>query len=190
MMRNIFFTSDLHFGHKNVAEKWRPFGDVDTMNEALIDNWNAVVGPNDEVHLLGDAVMGQFAENVHLLGRLNGKPRLTPGNHDRVHPAYGERRPHKIVEFTELYSRYVTIAPLQWSKWGFNVCHFPYEGDHTDEERYTEYRPHNDGKVLLHGHVHAMWKVNDRQINVGVDVWDFRPVHLDEIRELCESEGL
>lgn len=160
------------------------------MNNALIEGWNDTVGPEDDVWLLGDAVMGTFAENVHLLGELNGKIRLVPGNHDRVHPAYGEKRPHKIVEFTELYSRYVTIQPLEVTKFGFHICHFPYEGDHTDEERYTEYRPENSGKVLLHGHVHNLWKVNGRQINVGVDVHDYRPVSLEQIRELCEAEGL
>lgn len=190
MTKEVFFSSDLHFGHKNVAEQWRPFGDVDTMNEVLIENWNNVVAPGDEVWLLGDAVMGTFTENVHLLGRLNGKIRLIPGNHDRVHPAYGEKRPHKIAEFTELYARYVTIAPLVVEKYGFRMCHFPSSGDHTEEERYTEYRPADDGKILLHGHVHNLWKVNGRQINAGVDVWDFRPVHLDDIRALCESEGL
>jgi calcineurin-like phosphoesterase family protein len=37
-------------------------------------------------------------------------------------------------------------------------------------------RPVDNGLPLIHGHVHNSWKVNGRQINVGVDVWDFTPV--------------
>jgi calcineurin-like phosphoesterase family protein len=34
--------------------------------------------------------------------------------------------------------------------------------------------------------VHEKWKVSDdgRMINVGVDVWDFKPVHVDQLLEL------
>lgn len=30
--------------------------------------------------------------------------------------------------------------------------------------------------MALHGHVHEKWRVLGRQVNVGVDVWDYRPV--------------
>lgn len=34
----------------------------------------------------------------------------------------------------------------------------------------------DDGGWLLHGHVHEQWRQHDRMINVGCDVWDYRPV--------------
>lgn len=181
-MSEIWFTSDLHFGHMTIIEKaYRPFSTVDEMNQTLIDNWNAVVSPEDTVWILGDVVMGQFAENIHLLGELNGQKALVPGNHDRVHPAYPDDRPHKLAEFRELYERYVVILPLELTLGTENadidVCHFPFDGDHTDEIRYPEYRPIDRGQYLLHGHGHGMWKMNDRQIDVGVDAWDYTPVH-------------
>ena len=46
----VFFTSDTHFYHANIINFCkRPFANVETMNEALIENWNAVVGANDIV---------------------------------------------------------------------------------------------------------------------------------------------
>lgn len=41
---------------------------------------------------------------------------------------------------------------------------------------------------LLHGHVHDQWQVNGRQINVGVDVWDYRPVEVGRLAELIAAE--
>jgi calcineurin-like phosphoesterase family protein len=38
------------------------------------------------------------------------------------------------------------------------------------------------GRLNLHGHSHGRLKPMPRQYDVGVDVHDFRPVTLDEIR--------
>lgn len=60
--------------------------------------------------------------------------------------------------------------------------HYPYAGDSQDgPDRYTERRPADEGGWLLHGHVHHQWRVNGRQINVGVDVWDFAPVSAETL---------
>ena len=45
----VFFTSDLHIGHKNIIEySHRPFSNIEEMNETLIDNWNKTV-PEDGI---------------------------------------------------------------------------------------------------------------------------------------------
>lgn len=57
----------------------------------------------------------------------------------------------------------------------------------TSIERYPEYRLRDTGKPLLHGHVHDAWRVHGRQINVGLDQWDLRPVSLDTLVVLVRS---
>jgi len=80
---SIFFTADTHWGHRNIIKYChRPFADVEEMNEALIDNWNSVVGKDDIVFHLGDFAMGGSAEWSRFLERLNGKIYLILGNHD------------------------------------------------------------------------------------------------------------
>ena len=50
----VFFFSDTHFGDHRVLNLYpRPFGSVGEMDAAMIERWNAVVGPEDEVwHLV------------------------------------------------------------------------------------------------------------------------------------------
>ena len=46
-----------------------------------------------------------------------------------------------------------------------------------------------DGRLLLHGHVHTKWRVDGRQVNVGCDVWGYRPVAEDTIVAALRGEG-
>jgi calcineurin-like phosphoesterase family protein len=71
--------------------------------------------------------------------------------------------------------------------------HFPYTGDSQAESRYDKYRAlDEDGTPIIHGHTHSSEKVSrtDKgtlQIHVGVDAWDFYPVHIDQIREIIKD---
>ena len=67
------------------------------------------------------------------------------------------------------------------------LCHLPYARDHIGVERYADKRPMDDGSWLLCGHVHNHWKTNGRMINVGVDVWDMKPVSIDVLKVLILS---
>lgn len=174
-----YFTADLHFGHANIIRYChRPFGSVPEMNAALVDNWNAVVDDTDEVWVLGDVAMGPIRESLDVVAQLAGHKILVAGNHDRCW-AGQERAPSdwtaRYVDagFADVLQGTVDLAidgrPVR-------AGHFPYEGDSHDEDRFVRFRPDDDGSWLLHGHVHTSWRVNGRQINVGVDVWDYAPV--------------
>jgi len=181
MIMETWFSSDHHFGHKNIITYCdRPFDSVAVMNEELVAAWNSCVEPGDLVYYLGDfslspTVMEQYA------GRLNGKKILICGNHDACHPSNHEG---KMVGTTRYKQHFAEIFTEH--EWGeLLLHHMPYHDEH--DHRYPEYRPFDQGKVLLHGHVHQRWTTNGRQINVGVDVWDYLPVHEDQIMELVRK---
>lgn len=49
------YTSDLHFGHKNVMQfDHRPFADVEEMDAFIMQCWNSRVQSDDTVYILGD----------------------------------------------------------------------------------------------------------------------------------------
>src|SRR5579884_154506 len=88
----VYFSADHHLGHENIIKYCsRPFASAGEMNAALVANWNAVVVPDDTVHVLGDVVMGRREESMPLIGQLCGHKILYPGNHDRCWYGHGER---------------------------------------------------------------------------------------------------
>ena len=186
-MTNTWFTSDTHFGHARIIELCnRPFDSVDAMNEAIIDNWNAVVKPADIVFHLGDVAMGTLVESLPLVNRLNGHKVLVPGNHDRVFA--GNKKAYRdrfLPQYRDTFDNVIMLGRYVFDD-EIVLCHFPYEGDSHEEDRFVDHRPFDNGDWLIHGHVHDSWKIRGRQINVGVDVWDFTPVDLDQILEVMK----
>ena len=63
----IYFTSDLHFSHKNILNMGhgRPFSSTEEMNQKLIENWNKKVTSNEDmVYVLGDVFWGQNSDQI------------------------------------------------------------------------------------------------------------------------------
>lgn len=85
----FFVTSDTHFGHKNIAEycpgrqSW--CGDtLQTHDDALVEQWNAIVQPSDVVIHCGDFAFGSGLAVKTYRERLNGVIWMALGNHDRT----------------------------------------------------------------------------------------------------------
>lgn len=183
----IYFTSDQHFGHANIITYCeRPWDSVEAMNQGLVDRWNERVKPEDRVHMLGDLCWGRVDKYAHYLEQLNGEKFLTPGNHDTVWEGNRTQRDKGV-----LASLGIQVMPSQWTFYAwpdyeFQVCHFPFQDEARHTSAYDEYLPETDGRWLLHGHVHGAWTARPerREINVGVDVWDWSPVSLEEIVEI------
>lgn len=188
-MGEIWFSADWHLGNDNIIRYTdRPFDDHAHMDEAIISHMNSVVGPNDDLYVVGDACMGQIAYSLPLISKLHSRVHLIPGNHDRVHPCYDPKRPHKMAEWEAKYlEHFYSIVDIHAHIGGFNVSHFPYDGDRTEEDRYPEWRMEDDGTPLICGHVHEAWKTRESErgtpmVNVGVDVWAFGPVNYEILR--------
>jgi calcineurin-like phosphoesterase family protein len=196
-----FFTSDTHFGHKNIIKySNRPFKDVDDMNWQIVNNWNKTVSPDDVVYHLGDVALGPWTEWDNILTRLNGYKILVVGNHDRIFK--GEKKGMQD-RFATLYAKWfdevhdnhsVSIEGTQ-----VNLSHFPYDGDSHDGDRFTQFRLEDDGTILVHGHTHAEWaakgvdsrvswsKKGTLQIHVGMDSWHYTPVPEERVVELIKE---
>jgi calcineurin-like phosphoesterase family protein len=191
-MSEIWFTSDTHFGHVKIIEyqpnRLTEFGldstdQIPEMNEAMVEAWNAQVAPGDTVYHLGDFAMGNIEIGLSYVRRLNGSIRLIMGNHDRPHPCRGTK---KLDDWAETYIEAGFESITLTDHFDFDgvpavLNHFPYHGDHMDEERYTDWRPIDHGQVLVHGHVHGLWKIRHRQVNVGMDAHGGRLLHHDEV---------
>ncbi len=158
----VFFTSDTHFGHGGALGRFRrPFGSVAAMDAAMVEGWNAIVGPEDEVWHLGDfAVRQPVAAMQGLLDRLAGRKHLILGNNDGAATA-GLSGWASVGHYAEIE---VDGVPLV-------LCHYPFR---TWNGMYK-------GALDLHGHSHGALKPLTRQFDVGVDVWGFRPVTVAEL---------
>ena len=185
----LFFTADHHFGHANIIKYCdRPFSDVDEMNLALVERHNDVVGPDDEVWVLGDVAMGNRAETLRYVGRLHGRKILIPGNHDTCWRGHRKAARNRSLYLECGFERIVDEeTTLELAGQPVMLSHFPYRNDGPADEAYARFRPDDRGDWLLHGHVHETWRQLGRMINVGVDVWDFRPVPADTIEAMIRS---
>lgn len=172
MSGNIFFISDTHFGHKNILKYCnRPFDSIEEHDEALIQNWNEMVKPGDRIYHLGD--FGFCSKTEHLeriLKRLSGQKFFIRGNHDKQIKGNLLGYFEKVESLMELS---VPDAEMDL-KQKIVLCHYPIES----------WNKRHHGSWHLHGHCHGALPSADYQarVDVGVDVWDYRPVSYEEIK--------
>lgn len=185
MAQRRWFTSDQHFGHLNMA-RWRGFPSLGAMHATLVRRWYERVEPDDEVYVLGDAAMGRRDETLVVFGQLHGRKFLVPGNHDYCGPWS-----KKADVWAPVYARYFELLPVETNTLiaGHEVtlCHFPFgTADHTDSPRFLHWRPEDRGQWLVHGHTHGHFgRLHDgRQVDVGVEGWDWGPVSEEQLAEL------
>lgn len=200
----IYFTSDSHFWHARVIEYCnRPHLSVEEMNEDMIKKWNEIVKPEDTVYCLGDFSMAFRSVEIYSF-RLNGTRFLVPGNHDQNHSYHKRSRKKENQEkWIQKYKDYMwNVLPEQFvldipGVGTFNLCHHPYAGPYELEgggDKYEKWRPKDDGRILLCGHVHEKWRTRRSpngtlMINVGVDVNNFYPISIDEIVAIIAREN-
>jgi calcineurin-like phosphoesterase family protein len=144
------------------------------MNEAIIERWNSVVSPEDEVYHLGDFFMGQLTGIEPILNRLNGKITLIRGNHDQK---------NRIKIYEEHGIEVKNLEYIQYKGRFFILCHFPI----ASEEFIRMVIKDNSEVVNLYGHVHSnapKGYVNGTY-HVGMDTNDLTPISIQQIWEEC-----
>jgi calcineurin-like phosphoesterase family protein len=158
----VFFTSDTHFGHTGARGFYRrPFASAAEMDAAMLDRWNMTVGPADEIWHLGDFAMGVSRTAMsELLKQLHGRKHLISGNNDT--PATTGLAGWSSVQ---------PYAEIELDGLGLVLCHYPFR----------TWRNMSRGWLNLHGHSHGRLAPLLRQTDVGVDLWDFRPITLAQI---------
>lgn len=210
---SVYFTSDLHLGHKLVSRlRWDALAKAEGIDPAVSDyvgdnhiitwhtttwakNWDAVVNNDDLVYVLGDISGGGSGKQADALALVQARPGrkiLIAGNHDGCHPMHSDaakwqRDYWKTFEavFSELSYRITLSSGL---KVKVMLHHFPYTGDReATVPRYMEWRKRDEGWWLLHGHTHMPDKGKDREIHVGLDAWDLKPIALETVREEIET---
>lgn len=175
-MGKIFLTSDLHFGHDREF-LWGPRGFRSSIehDEAIIANWNSVVGPKDDVYVLGDLMLGDNEWGCKCVGRLNGNIYLIRGNHD------SDKRWYDIYPFIHtIEAQYGCAHLFHYRKYHFYLSHFPTLTGNLKKKSLHQMT------LNLHGHTHSRDKFyEDRpyMYNVALDAHNNTPVLLDDIIE-------
>lgn len=164
----LFFTADQHFGHFPILRSCaRPFPDVPAMNAALVEAWNSVVGPDDDVYHLGDfAYKARRADLAAIFDSLNGNKYLLKGNHD-----------HRDVLRLPWKGFLPAIHEMEHEGEMLVLSHYPMRS--WNKSRY--------GARNLFGHVHGRIPMTRQSIDVGVDSHGYAPVPLSRLVALMNS---
>lgn len=161
-MANVWFTSDLHFGHKNIQKFRFEVVSEEDNRKRIISDWKDCVTKRDDVYVLGDVAFTE--ETLEEFASLPGRKFLIRGNHD---------------EFSsyQYLSYFQDVYGLKRYK-EFWLSHAPI---HPNELRY---------KVNIHGHVHADTIPDGRYFNVSVEnLWAMglpSLISLDQVRKRLE----
>lgn len=192
---SAFFTSDLHLGHRKVAEL-RGFGEhclsVADHDAAIREGWRSAVRDEDVVYVLGDLSAGGRAVTENTLAELYelpGRKRLIAGNHDPVHPMNREAWKW-AARFADVFEHVSPFARIKVLGREVMLSHFPYERDR-EKPRYMQYRLRDEGLPLLHGHTHGTERLTVTgsrvEVHVGVDAWALAPVSDEQVAALLDE---
>lgn len=185
-MSNVFITSDTHFGHHGVTKflrddgsKLRPWDTIEEMDEALVENWNKVVRPQDKVYHLGDVVINRRA--IPTLGRLNGEKILIKGNHDvfrlsEYAPYFKDIRGCGVL--ADFALTHVPIHPQSLERWKGNFHgHLHANRVMTEVTRFS--RSIGEHNTLV---------IDPRYLCLCVEHTNFTPVSLEDAKKMFEAQ--
>lgn len=160
----IWFIGDTHFGHRNIIRYCaRPYDSIESMESALIANWNNVVGKEDRVFMLGDFALCGKEKIIEIGNKLHGKKVLILGNHDGA----------SLKTYYEAGFEMVSRFPIVFQEF-FILSHEP------------QYVQSNGVYVNIFAHVHdnpEFTSVSSRSFCTSCERINYTPVSFKYIKE-------
>ena len=171
----IYITSDIHFCHdRDYVYKFRGFHSIEEHDKAIIENWNSIIQPDDDVYILGDIVLMNTWQGIEYLKKLNGKIHIIRGNHDTDNRAQEYIVLPNVIEVV-----YTTM--IKYKKCIFYLSHYP-----TITTNDIDTSPYLKKIINLYGHTHQKTKFyndNPYMYCVCLDAHDNYPVSIEHILE-------
>mgnify|MGYP003620814982 CR=1 FL=1 len=183
----LWFTSDNHWMHENIIKYCaRPFKDVIEMNQKLVENWNNLVQPDDDIIVAGDFIhSGNLGHIQHIINSLNGRIWLVYGNH-----CYQNKLDRPVVQAMlyqtcDALDMQVEDDELEDGYMKFHITHYPCEF-------WTR------GAVHLHGHIHSGPKAETSEktifkplrYDIGVDNNNYYPISYEQVKIIITKQLL
>jgi calcineurin-like phosphoesterase family protein len=164
--------ADTHFGHQ-LMTTLRPWDTIEEHDEALIDNWNGVVGETDRVYVLGDVAMNR--RHLPTIGRCNGKKVLVKGNHDIFKlkdylPFFDDIRAYVVKPKIGVILSHIPIHPQSLERWKLNV-----HGHLHEHHVQHDLRIDDTGRGVLRGGYDTRYK------RVSLEQINYTPILLDSL---------
>lgn len=167
----IYFIADLHLGHTKLAISTRGYSSVEEHDSHLINSINNKVKSEDKLYILGDLTLRKKTELTKLKEISCKNLYLVKGNHDCE---INSRE--QLKYFKDIYGCLRVEC--------FMLTHIPIHPIEFEMGRRYKYN--------IHGHSHGRYNFNswldgDRYIDVGVEVINYTPISLDELRLKCKE---
>ena len=154
-MSRVFFTSDLHFGHKNIHNFRKEFESEIHHRKFVMDNWQSTITKRDKVYVLGDAAFTM--DGLDSIKQLNGTKILIRGNHDNLNTSVYLKAFKEVEGIVRYKHAWLSHAPI-----------------HPEELR---------GKINIHGHTHYHTMPEFEYENVCLEHTNYTPICWDDLIE-------
>lgn len=170
----VWFTSDLHLGHnKPFLYEPRGFKNIQEHDNAIIENWNKIIRPNDKIYVLGDLMLNDNEAGIEKIKQLKGQIYVVRGNHDSEVRVNLYNNCDNIIKVTEGQF-------LRYGKYHFYLSHYPTLCSNFDGDKPLKAR-----MVSLCGHSHTQNVFADWDkgliYHVELDAHNNFPVSIDSI---------
>ena len=183
-MSSIWYSADPHFGHKNIIKySDRPFASVEEMDETILRNYVEAFKPGDQFFCLGDWAFKGGQRALDRILETGVVATLILGNHDTSEADIARGKTPSFGSGWSEVRHYKEVRHVDQNGGGDDLVVCAHYGMRV-------WNGSHRGSYMLYGHTHGTLPPIARSIDVGVDVWGFRPVTLDMIKTRLASLGL